>query len=95
MEDDNEDIEKQNGTTEDAENELVITKEVEGSGPIRKSRKLVFSKMERNTILNNEMLTDESINIAQILLQKQFPKHWRISRHGDWKSPGIRHNPRE
>ena len=73
MEDDNEDIEKQNGTTEDAENELVITKEVEGSGPIRKSRKLVFSKMERNTILNNEMLTDESINIAQILLQKQFP----------------------
>ena len=33
-----------------------------------------FSKEEECTILGKQMLTDESINIAQRLLSKQFPK---------------------
>ena len=33
-----------------------------------------FSKEEECTILGKQMLTDESINIAQSLLSKQFPK---------------------
>ena len=53
---------------------MVITKEVEENGS--KYRKLVFSQVEKCTIINNEMLTDESIHIAQILLKDKFPNIW-------------------
>ena len=39
-----------------------------------KRRNLLFSLEEKATILNKQMLTDESINIAQNILKKQFPK---------------------
>ena len=39
-----------------------------------KRRNLLFSSEEKATILNKQMLTDESINIALNTLKKQFPK---------------------
>ena len=43
-------------------------------GEIIKKRKINHSKEEECTVLGKQMLTDESINIAQSLLSKQFPK---------------------
>ena len=57
-----------------AEEEIEITNVVKASGEIIKKRKMNFSKEEECTILGKQMLTDESINIAQRLLSKQFPK---------------------
>ena len=58
-----------------AEEEIEITKVVKASGEIIKKRKMNFSKEEECTFLGKQMLTDESINIAQSLLSKQFPKN--------------------
>lgn len=56
------------------DNEILITKVVEnnGSSP-RKKRKLHLSSREEKIIINNKMLTDESIDIGQQILQQQFP----------------------
>ena len=56
--------------------ELVCTGEskVVGRSFSDKRRNLLFSSEEKATILNKQMLTDESINIAQNTLKKQFPK---------------------
>ena len=56
------------------EEEVVIVAEVAASvGPAKKLRKLVFSEQEKESILSQQMLTDESINLAQNLLSQQFP----------------------
>ena len=58
---------------QDDVDDVIITKEVSNNGePLRKKRKIVFSESERSTILNNMMLTDESINMAQQMLADQF-----------------------
>ena len=56
--------------------EPVCTEEskVVGKSFSNKRRNLLFSSEEKVTILNQQMLTDESINIAQYILKKQFPK---------------------
>ena len=60
---------------EDDVDDVIITKEVSNNGePLRKKRKIVFSESERSTILNNMMVTDESINMAQQMLADQFPE---------------------
>ncbi|XP_057297093.1 uncharacterized protein LOC130625987 [Hydractinia symbiolongicarpus] len=51
----------------------MITHVSECDTPLPKRRKLLFSKEERSAIVNKQMLTDESINIAQSLLVSQFP----------------------
>ena len=58
------------------DNELVCTGESKlvGKSFSNKRRNLLFSLEEKATILNKQMLTDESINIAQNILKKQFPK---------------------
>ena len=58
-----------------SEEEVVITAEVKApvDQPPKKRRKLVFSIEEKSTIANKQMLTDESVNIAQNLLKMQFP----------------------
>ena len=53
--------------------EITITDTVPAHGKVKQHRNLLLSNRERNTIKNNQMLTDESINIAQNLLRKQFP----------------------
>ena len=58
---------------EDDEEEVVITGTVEAHGVIKKRRKLDLSKEEKDAIIGKEMLSDESINIAQNLLKQQFP----------------------
>ena len=57
-----------------AEEEIEITNVVKASGEIIKKRKMNSSKEEECTVLRKQMLTDESINRAQSLLSKQFPK---------------------
>ena len=53
--------------------EVVVTGFVKPRGKIKKSRKLVFSDHEKSIIIDKEMLSDESINIAMNLIHKQFP----------------------
>ena len=57
--------------------ELVCTGEskVVGKSFSNKRSNLLFSSEEKSTILNKQMLTDESINIAQNILKKQFSKN--------------------
>ena len=43
------------------------------TGKPKKSRKLRFSAEERRNILNGKVLTDESTNLTQSILAKQFP----------------------
>ena len=57
-----------------AEEEIEITNVVKATGEIIKKRKMNLSKEEECTILGKQMLTHESINIAQSLLSKQFLK---------------------
>jgi hypothetical protein len=52
--------------------EIVITKSIPPHGPIKKKRKLQFSNEEKAAISQNEILSDESINLAQNLLSMQF-----------------------
>ena len=54
--------------------EIEIPNVVKASGKIIKKRKMNFSEEEECTIRGKQILTDESINIAQSLLSKQFLK---------------------
>ena len=56
--------------------ELVCTGESKASGKSFsiKRKNLLFSSEEKATILNTQMLTDESMNIAQNVVKKHFPK---------------------
>ena len=56
--------------------ELVCTGEskVRGKSFSIKRKNLLFSSEEKATILNTQMLTDESMNIAQNVVKKHFPK---------------------
>lgn len=42
------------------------------TGKPKKSKKLRFSAEEKRNILDGKMLTDESTNLAQSILKKQF-----------------------
>ena len=55
--------------------DVVIVKECKPSQKIEKPvrRNLKFSEEERETILEGQMISDESINLAQNLLHEQFP----------------------
>ena len=55
------------------DDEIEEIKYVTPSGKPKKDRKFVFSLEVKKIVLNSKMLTDESINIAQKLLKKQFP----------------------
>ena len=65
-----------NGVNEhkNIENDCVLTK-INNSNIRNKktTRKLKFSRGENSNILNNKRLSDESIDLAQQLLKKQFP----------------------
>ena len=56
--------------------ELVCTREsiVVAKGFPNKRTNLLFSSEKKATILNKQMLTDESINIVQNILKNRFPK---------------------
>ena len=56
--------------------ELICTGEstVVGKSFSDKRRNILFSSEEKATILNKQMVTDESTNIVQNILKKQFPK---------------------
>ena len=57
-----------------SDTEVSITKCVKpNTSKKRKTRKLKFSEHEKNIIMKNLMLTDESIDLAQQYLKKQFP----------------------
>ena len=56
------------------EEDILITEEVPASGKITVNRNLKFTNEERNILLQERMLSDESINLAQNLLKEQFPK---------------------
>ena len=59
---------------ENIENECVLTKINNSNIKNKKTtRKLKFSREEKSNILNNKMLSGESIDLAQQLLKKQFP----------------------
>ena len=59
---------------ENIENNCVLTKINNSNIKNKKTtRKLKFSREEKSNILNNKMLSDESIDLAQQLLKKQFP----------------------
>ena len=55
------------------EEDIFTTKEVPASGNKNANRNLKFTNEERK-ILQKHMLSDESINLAQILLKEQFPE---------------------
>ena len=55
------------------EEDIFITKEVPASGNENVNRNLKFTNEERK-ILQKHMLSDESINSAQILLKEPFPE---------------------
>ena len=56
------------------ENDRVLTKINKSNIKNRKTtQKLKFSREEKWNILNNKMFSDESIDLAQQLLKKQFP----------------------
>ena len=56
-----------------ADDEINIVKTVPAAPLRRTERKINLSGEEIKVIESNRMLTDESINIAQIFLKKQFP----------------------
>ena len=59
---------------EETVSDVTITKVVENSdAPKKTSRKLKFSLAEKEVIMSNGMLTDESINLSQQLLKKVNP----------------------
>ena len=63
---------------EDNEDDIVITNEIPApfyhDNKISKKRKLLLSDNEKSSIQNKEMLSDESINLAQTMLSNQFPE---------------------
>ena len=65
-----------NANDDNDDEDVTITKVRTREPPTErpKHRKLKLSPTETNSILNNRMLTDESINITQNNLHKQFPE---------------------
>ena len=57
---------------EESDDEIVTTGYVEAHGPVKKRRTMLFSDDEKKLIEGNEMLTDESINLAMSLIHEQF-----------------------
>ena len=57
---------------EESDDEIAITGYVEAHGPVKKRRTALFSDNEKKLIEGNEMLTDESINLAMSLIHEQF-----------------------
>ena len=53
--------------------DCIITASKPAQGKPKRSRKMNFSQREVNIINNNEMLTDESINLAQQYIKSDFP----------------------
>ena len=49
---------------EESDDEIAITGYVEAHGPVKKRRTMLYSDNEKKLIEENEMLTDESINLA-------------------------------
>ena len=49
---------------EESDDEIAITGYVEAHGPVKKRRTMLYSDDEKKLIEENEMLTDESINLA-------------------------------
>ena len=64
---------QKNPTEKDNQNEVLETNFVPPYEKPKSQRKLLFSIQEKGNILQGKMLTDESINLAQKLLAKQFP----------------------
>ena len=56
---------------EESDDEIAITGYVEAHGPVKKRRTALFSDNEKKLIEGNEMLTDESINLAMSLIHEQ------------------------
>ena len=66
-------INNTNGVLDD--DELFVTKVVKNNNdPKRKTRKLKLSSVEIDLLEKNEMLSDESIDLAQQMLAGQFPQ---------------------
>ena len=59
---------------EDSEDDVIITGESVNTSHRPNQRNLRLSKEEDECILQNDMLTDDSINIAQNLLSQHFPE---------------------
>ena len=49
---------------EESDDEIAITGYVEAHGPVEKRRTMLFSDNEKKLIEENEMLTDQSIDLA-------------------------------
>ena len=59
---------------DESDTDIMITKVVKSnSEKIKQRRVLKFQSEEKELIMRNEMLSDESINISINLLYKQFP----------------------
>ena len=65
--------ETQEGFLEESDDDIAITGYVAAHGAVKKRRTLLFSDDEKKLIEENEMLTDESINLAMSLIHEQFP----------------------
>ena len=59
---------------EESDDETAIRKYVEAHRPVKKRRTMLFFDDEKKIIEGNEMLTDESINLAMSLIHEQFPQ---------------------
>ena len=57
---------------EESDDEIPITGYFEAHGPVKKRRTMLFSDDEKKLIKGNEMLTDESMNLAMSLIHEQF-----------------------
>ena len=58
---------------EESDDETAITRYVAAHEPVKKRKTLLFFDDEKKLIEDNEMLTDESINLAMSLIHEQFP----------------------
>ena len=57
---------------EESDDDIAITGFVAAHGAVKKRRTLLFSDDEKKLIEENEMLTDESINLVMSLIHEQF-----------------------
>ena len=57
---------------EESDDEIAITGYIEAHGPVKKRRTMLLSDDEKKLIEGNEMLTEESINLAMSLIHEQF-----------------------
>ena len=57
---------------EESDDEIAITGYIEAHGPVKKRRTMLLSDDEKKLIEGNEMLTEESINLAVSLIHEQF-----------------------